>query len=147
MAKFKFSLASILNIKEKMEDLKKNEFGKALMALEAEKVRLEALIQERINCIESFRESLAQGVNPLDIKQHNNYLDNLKKRIIAQRMAVNIAEAFAEEKRKELVEAMRERKALDKLKENDYEQYLIEEKQEEQKSIDEIVSYKTATKD
>ena len=147
MAKFKFSLASILNIKEKMEDLKKNEFGKALMALEAEKARLQALIDARIYCIESFRTSLARGVNPLDIKQHNQYLDNLKKRILAQQLAVNIAEKYAEEKRKELVEAMRERKALDKLKENAFEEFLIEEKQEEQKSIDEIVSYKTATKD
>jgi len=147
MAKFTFALASILSIKEKMEDLKKNELAKAIMALEKEKERLKHLELTRINCIESFRSSINTGISPLDIKQHNHFLDNLKKRIAAQKIAIQIAERFVEEKRLELVEAMRERKALEKLKENAYNEYLIEEKQAEQKVIDEIVSYKTATRD
>jgi len=144
MAKFVFSLAAILSIKEKMEELKKNELAKAIMALEAEKARLVQLENTRADCIESFRASIDTGVKPLDLKQHNHYLDKLKLWIKAQKVAISIAEAFVEEKRQELVEAMRERKALDKLKENDYNEYLIEEKKAEQKSIDEIVSYKTA---
>jgi len=142
MAKFNFSLAPILRVKEKVEDLKKNEMAKAILALEAEKQRLVMLEETRANCIESFRESLNSGVKPEDVKHHNQYLDKLKIWIKAQHVAIQIAEAFVEQKRLELVEAMKERKALDKLKENDYNEFLIEEKKEEQKSIDEIVSYK-----
>jgi len=145
MAKFNFKLASILNIREKMEDLKKNEFGKAVMALEAEKARLVVLQDTKALCIQSFRDSLATGVKPDDLQQHNVYIDRLKVLIKQQKMAIIRAEEFVEQKRLELVEAMRERKTMDTLKDHAYEEYLIEEKQTEQKVIDEIVSYKTAT--
>ena len=146
MAKFSFKLASILSIKEKMEDLKKNEMAKAIQALEREKQRLRELVQTRLDCIDSFRESINSGVKPEDIKSHNQYLERLKMMIKAQEMVVEIATAFVEQKRLELVEAMREKKAMEKLKENAFEQHMIEEKQDEQKSIDEIVSYKTAVR-
>ena len=145
MAKFSFKLASILNIKEKMEDLKKNEFGKAVMALEAEKARLVVLQDTKILCIQSFRDSLKTGVKPDDLQQHNVYIDRLKELIKQQKIVILRAEEFVEQKRLELVEAMRERKTMDTLKDNAYEEFLAEEKQAEQKIIDEIVSYKTAT--
>ncbi|MDR2167851.1 MAG: flagellar export protein FliJ [Clostridiales bacterium] len=144
MAKFNFKLAPILSIKEKIEDLKKNELAKAIMALEAEKAKLAQLRQTRADCIESFRNSINTGVKPIDIRQHNIFLDRLKVLIREQKEAIVRAEAKVEEARLALVEAMRERKSLDKLKENDYEEYLVEEKKAEQKGIDEVVSYKTA---
>jgi len=144
MAKFNFKLASILSIKEKMEDLKKNEFGKAVMALEAEKARLVVLQDTKMLCIQSFRDSLATGVKPDDLAQHNTYIDRLKVLIKQQEQAILRAEEYVEVKRLELVEAMRERKTMDTLKDHAYEAYLEEEKQAEQKVIDEIVSYKTA---
>ena len=146
MAKFNFGLSSILSIKEKIEDLKKNEMAKAIMELEAEKERLRYLEQIRHDTIASFRESLNMGVKPEDIKQHNYYLDKLKLMIKAQKLAIVRAEEKVEQCRLALVEAMRERKSLDKLRENEYEEYLVEEKKEEQKAIDEVVSYKTAVK-
>ena len=51
------------------------------------------------------------------------------------------AEDFAEDKRVELVEAMKERKMLDVLKENDKAEYNKEQLLKEQKIVDEIVSY------
>jgi flagellar FliJ protein len=146
MAKFVFNLASILSIKEKMEDLKKNEMARAIMELEAEKAKLLMLEQTRALCIQSFRDSINTGVKPDDIRRHNVYLDKLKVLIAEQKEAIIRAEAKVEEKRLELVEAMRERKSLDRLKENEYEEYLVEDKKIEQKSIDEVVSYKTAAK-
>jgi len=147
MAKFNFKLKSILNIKEKMEDLKKNEFGKAVMALEAEKARLAALEDTKVLCIQSFRNSIEGGISPDDLRQHNLFIDKLKILIKQQIAAIKRAEEYVETKRLELVEAMRERKTMDTLKDNAYEEFLAEEKQSEQKTIDEIVSYKTATKD
>jgi len=146
MAKFNFKLASILNIKEKMEDLKKNEFGKAVRELEEERAKLARLEQMKVDCIQSFRDNLSSGVKSDDIKQHNIYLDRLKILIRMQHEAIRKAEMKVEEKRLELVEAMRERKALDILKENAYDEFLTEEKQEEQKIVDEIVSYRSAKK-
>ena len=146
MAKFNFRLAPILRIKEKVEDLKKNEFGKAIVELEGERTRLAALEGDRTACIQSFRASLNKGVAPDEIRQHNIYLDKLKVLIKQQHIVIARAEEKVEQKRKELVEAMRDRKALDVLKENERLEFLEEEKRSEQKSVDEIVSYKVASK-
>ena len=142
MVKFNFRLASVLGVREKVEDLKKSEFGKAVMVLEREKARLAELENMRQMCIESFREGLHKGVTPHDIQQHNQYLDLVKRLIQQQKVVIHLAELKVEEKRLELVEAMKDRKALEVLKENDYEEFLNEEKQAEQKVIDEIVSYR-----
>jgi flagellar FliJ protein len=66
----------------------------------------------------------------------------LKERIAAQRKIVHAAEQFAEMKRKELVEAMRDRKTIERLRENALEEYKEDEKRGEQKQVDEVVSYK-----
>ena len=142
MAKFNFKLESVLHLREKLEDAKKNEFGAAIRALEEEKAKLAALEQEQLDTIESFRQSINEGIEPEDIHNHNNYLAKLKFLIKQQHIAIKKAEAFVEIKRLELVEAMRDRKSLDKLKENKYEEFIAEEKQAEQKIIDEVVSYK-----
>ena len=146
MAKFNFKMASILSIREKMEDLKKNEFGKAVKQLEIEKNRMVNLLLAEKNCIDSFRQKLQTGTYPEDVRMHNLYLKRLEFLKIKQQEMIDAAEIVVEERRLELVEAMRERKALEILKENQYEEFLMEEKQAEQKVVDEIVSYRGAKK-
>ena len=65
----------------------------------------------------------------------------IKNKIEEQETVVKSAEDFAESKRVELVEAMKERKMLDVLKENDKAEYNKEQLLKEQKIVDEIVSY------
>ena len=129
-----------------MEDLKKNEFGKAVSALAAAQQKKADMEQEKISCINGFRHSISQGIDPLDIKQHNQYIEKLKQMIKAQEEVIVRAEALVEEKRAELVEAMRDKKAMETLKENDFEEFLEEEKKAEQKVVDEIVSYRGSRK-
>jgi flagellar FliJ protein len=142
VAKFNFKLESVLRLREKLEDLKKNEFGAAVRALEEERMKLAALEQDREDTINSFRQSINEGIAPDDINHHNNYLARLKFMIKWQHIMIERAEDFVEEKRLELVEAMRDRKSLDILKENKFEEFVAEEKHAEQKIVDEIVSYK-----
>ncbi|MCL2572964.1 MAG: flagellar export protein FliJ [Defluviitaleaceae bacterium] len=142
MPKFKFRMQSVLSIKEKVEDLKKNEFGKAMAALaEAQRVMVE-MQQARENCIEDFRNGISGGIDPAAFKRYNLYLEKMKLAIKRQAFVVEQCEVFVEQKRQELVEAMRDRKTLETLRDNDYEEHLTEEKKQEQKIVDEIVSYR-----
>lgn len=142
MAKFRFRLQSVLGIKEKVEDLKKNEFGKAVTALaEAQRVKAE-MEASRDGCIDDFRRDIAQGIDPDAFKRYNQFLEQIKLAIKRQEFVVEQCEIFVEQKREELVEAMRDRKTLETLRDNDFEEFLIEEKKQEQKVVDEIVSYK-----
>jgi len=142
LAKFKFRLQSVLSIKEKVEDLKKNEFGKAMMALAQAQQQLAQMEATRQAAIDDFRRDIGSGVDPAAFQRYNLFINKMKLLIKQQEQVVAQAEAFVEIKRKELVEAMRDKKTLETLRENNYEEYLIEEKQQEQKVVDEIVSYK-----
>ena len=142
MAKFRFRFASNLRVKQRVEEQKELEYGKALAALELEKQRKEIMVTERENAILSFRESVNKRITPYDLQLKNNYLALLKENIIKQEKVIIKAEEAAELKRQELVEAMTERKILDKLKEKDYEEFVKEERLNEQKIQDEIVSYR-----
>ena len=142
LAKFNFRLQSYLSLKSKIEDQKRNEFGKAVAALELEKQRLIQLERERDLCIEEFRVKVEKYVDMRNLNQFNLFLERQKDLIKKQHAAIARAEAYVRQKRMELVEAMKDRKILDKLRENEFEEYLDEEKKNEQKVLDDLVSYK-----
>ncbi|MDR1689577.1 MAG: flagellar export protein FliJ [Clostridiales bacterium] len=142
MAKFVFRFKSYLSVKEKVEDQKKIAYGKALKQLEEEKRKKREMINERENAINSFKEKLQKRISAADTQMHNNFLAYIKEAISKQEKVIKAAENEAEKKRLELVEAMKERKTLEKLKERDYEEYVIESKKEEEKITDGVVSYK-----
>lgn len=142
MAKFIFSMQSLLSLKSRMEEQKKQEFGKAMGKLEEEREVLSKLKTEKHTVILGFKDGISNKVNPQDFQNINNYIEFLKKKIAIQMNVIIKAEKEVEKKRKALIEATKERKMLDKIKEKKYEQYIEEEKKQEQKIIDEIVSYK-----
>ncbi len=141
MAKFNFRLKSYLDLKEKIEDQKKLEYGKALAKLEQERKVKEQLVQSRDYNVSMFKEKIKSEINPAQFRDFNNYIELLKKRIIEQEKVIKKEEENVESKRSELVEAVKQHKILDKLKEKSYAEYMREEQIAEQKRVDEIVSY------
>lgn len=142
MAKFIFNMQGLLNIKEKLEEQAKTEYGKALNKLEEEKNILLNIENEKQQNILNFKQSIDKGVKPNYINSINQYLHILDKKIEQQAVNVDNAKQFAEEKRLALLEAMKQRKVFEALKEKAKENYFKEELKNEQKIIDEIVSYK-----
>lgn len=142
MAKFKFRLQGFLGVKEKIEEQKKVEYGAALKKLDEENQKLNSLANEKGIYINSFRESLIKKVSPSELKVHNDYIEVLKEKIILQYKVIEQSKEIVERRRLELVEAMKEHKMLDTLKEKDYEQFLKDELIAEQKLVDEVVSYR-----
>ena len=142
MAKFVFRLQQHLSIKEKIESQRKIEYGSALAALAEEQSKEAALETEKADKTAELSVKVREQIEPDLFEIYNSYIELLKKRIIGQREKVLEAEMFAEEKRLVLVEAMKEKKALQRLKEKDFEVFKEEEKRIEQSSVDEIVSYR-----
>ena len=141
MAKFVFRMQSYLGVKEQIEEQKKNEYGQALKRLEDERQKKYVLELEKTEMIRLFQTSLERAIKPIDIKRYNNRLNLLKIWIDEQEKRIETAAKYAEEKRLQLVEAMKERKALETVKERNFEEYLKEEQREEQRVVDGIVSY------
>jgi len=142
VARFQFRLQGVLNINEKIENQKKQEYGLARAVVEREIQKKQALLDEREMQIDEFRRHIDGGISPQDSKVYNNYIEFLKEEAIRQDKVILDAKIIAEEKRKELVEAMKERKKLEKLRERQYEEFLNEQKLAEQRIVDEVVSYR-----
>lgn len=142
MAKFIFKLESLLNVKLKLEDKAKTEYGKANSDLQREKDLLNQLYEQKNQTIAHFKNSLLENINPFETGIFNKFIKNIDGQIEKQNQNIENAEKIVEEKRIELVEAMKQRKIFETLKENKKEIFNKELLLNEQKVIDEIVSYK-----
>jgi flagellar FliJ protein len=135
-------MASLLSLRERIEDQKKQEFGKAALELENQRQKLKNMIKKKDESIQILRAKIEKHLDPQENVLFNNYIKLLSKRIEEQKKEVKKAEAFSELKRAELIEATKEKKKLEKLREKKFEQYMIDEKRGEQKITDEVVSYR-----
>lgn len=141
MAKFIFRLDSYLGLKEKLEEQKKNEYGKAMSKLDEEEMFLFDLNQKLGGLYLDLKMEMKNHIDSNEIKNYNEYISLTKKEIRQQEKVIEDTKLLVEQIRLELVEAVKDRKILDKLKEKDYMEYRKEELLAEQKVTDEIVSY------
>ncbi len=141
MAKFRYSMQSILNIKMKMETLAKQEFSAARAALDAEEQRLQQLFDRKNGYEKKAQALLAGTLNIRDIEENRAAILCMENYIIQQRRRVEIAEKKLEDARERLTTVMMERKTHETLKEKAFQVFLMEEKRQESKEIDQLTSY------
>ena len=141
MAKFKYRMQNILDIKTKLETQAQNEYGIANRKYLEEQAALQELMIRRVEYEKSLKE-LVEGM--LDIKSINNArndVNNIKTLVRRQMMEVHKAEIALEKTRNELNEKMKERKTHEKLKEHALDEFKADLQMAETKEIDELVSY------
>lgn len=142
MPRFQFRLQQYLGVKEQLESQKELEYAKALRVVEEEKQKLAEFRMKKDEAVENLRGLVSKSISPFEIRRYNNNIERLKHQIITQEERVAAAEAYAEQKRQELVQAMKERKALETVKENQREEFLKEADLAERKQVDELVSFR-----
>ena len=135
MKPFKFSLEKILRIRNHHEEEAKIELGRAISALAEIENNIILLTQERVRVA-------ADQYNPANsaamIKQYMFYilrLDSTKEQLLRDAAQ---AELKVEQAREAFIEASRERKVLDKLKEKQKKKYDKEKLAQEAKILDEV---------
>lgn len=142
MSKFIFGLNNILQIKEKIEDQEKINFGNAQAILNEAVRKYEELLERHADAEDNLRDMLNRSAPVLDIRQAESGVSIIKMYCRIQLMKVREEEKNVEEARIRLEEAMKERKTYEKLKENEFERYKQEMQKKEGLEIDELVSYK-----
>ena len=138
---FRFKLQRVLDLKSKQEDEKKNQIATLMQAIKTKEDELEALISEKKQKEFSLNDNRKRGISILEIRNINQYLLFLDKKINTLRFEISSLESNLNQKRLEYLELQKERKTFEKLKEKDYEKYLYNEKKEEEKMIDQIVTF------
>lgn len=141
MAKFKYRMQNILDVKRKLEDAAKLEFGQASAKVREEERKLENL-NDRKNAYETEGRKLRkEKLNVMDLRSNTEAISALKEMIVLQETEVQKSKEFLEFKRVQLQNAMQERKTQDKLYENAFQEFMQEENARESKEVDELVSY------
>ena len=124
MAKFKYRMQSILEVKKKLEEQAKNEFAAARAALNEEEDKLEQLKKRKEAYEDEGRALREDTLNIMDIIENKEALLRMDEFIADQQLNVKRAEDRMEEARLALQTAMQESKTQDKLREKAFEQFM-----------------------
>ena len=146
MARFIFSMESILQIKQKLEDQAKAEYAVQVAELHRQLEKLHQLERRKDDLQEQLRQQVSDVLELLQIRQLEDAVENIKYNINLQKIAVINQQRQVDQARGKLNEAMKERKTYEKLKENAFEEFKKEQNAEEQKEINELVSFRFGRK-
>jgi flagellar FliJ protein len=140
---FKFKLQTVLDHKQKQEEEEQRELVRRKDILAKEERRLKRLKDIQETRKRELAEKSAQGLlNVEEIQMYHQFQKRLSAEISAQSIRVQQAQADVEWQREKLLEAMKERKTYEKLKEKHYQAWLAETEAEERKLLDEIATTK-----
>lgn len=147
MAKFIYKMQSILDIKYKLENQAKSEYAAAMAILQREKFKLEE-INADINKYEDELRTLQSGIiDVMQLRECTEALEYKKRALQAQKIVVQRSENRVERSKEKLNEVMVDRKTHEKLKEKAFEEFLQELSAQENKEIDELVSFQYNNQD
>jgi flagellar FliJ protein len=133
---FKFDLQPLLDYREAAERGCLLRYAEKVKRLELEKARLQHLIEARLLLVGRLMAMQKKEMKAGDLSALIIYLDHVKDQEHRQVQTVSLSEDEAEEKRKELVEAMARKKAVELLKEKRLAEYRHELARKEMKRID-----------
>jgi len=133
-----FRFQTILEFRKRTEDERQMELAKALQAAASLRDRLEATRSERARVADDLKETLHGSLDTSNVELCYRYLGSLDEHLAQLAQALAEAEEEVLQQRHRLADAMRDRKTIEKLKENDQQKYLTERLQKEQKDVDEL---------
>ncbi len=141
MAKFRYRMQNILDIKQKIESQEKIAYAQANALLQEEQDKLTKLLVRRAGFEKQLKESTSGSLDFKEIHRLKESIEIMKVMIRDQMMQVHIAERNVDEARNKLDEVMKERKTHENLKEKAFDEFRAELNAEENKVVDELVSY------
>lgn len=147
MKKFRYSMQSLLVIKQKLEDQAKAAFSAAQQRLNEEEERLVVMEKKREAYLEEKREVMAGKLDVPKLNRLQTAVESMDEQIVYQKQNIKKAELALKTAQECLVESMMERKTQERLRENAFEAYRQEMNAEEQKEIDERTSFQYGVRD
>ena len=142
MKKFQFRLQVVLDIKEKLLEQKLVELSKVQKGLQEAIQKQQTLESYQIEINQALLKVFQSG-NDLDLVEVQRYKDFINKLLVdisAQKVVVQNITKLLEIKRKEVNDVLKEKKVLEKLKENQKQKYYKEFEQYERNELDDIAS-------
>ena len=135
---YQFNLEPLLNHRRYLEEVLQKELADLKIRLDAETGKLWALREKKRKTVLQLEEKQTDGRSASEIKLYVDFLEQLLKKVEAQRKKVLEAERLFSLKRQDLVTAMKKRKILERLKEKGLQAYEQEQLKKERNFMDEV---------
>ncbi|HOO41803.1 MAG TPA: hypothetical protein PK425_01385 [Syntrophales bacterium] len=120
---FNYNLQSVLEYRQNVEEKKLTEFSGQERILRREKEVLKGIREEQQRLVEDLRALKDKECDSRDVALILTYVEELQKREYRQIGVIREATAIFEEKRKELMEAVKKRKMMEIHKEHRFREY------------------------
>ncbi len=143
MAKFVFTMHSVYDLKVAEERKMKLELASALdnvRKLEAEKAELEDAVSRTI---QKMNARSAKGMTAGDYQNYYSFIDLTRENIEKTAEKIKKAQQIADKKQEQLNQIYKDKKALEKLSEEQYKEFLKEEALKESKELEDILRINT----
>ncbi len=140
MKRFEFSLEKMLDYKDQVLRDEKNRLAELRQKLDYLIQTLNSLREEFARYNSELNEKTREGVAPQEVSLRKSYLNSLNERIKMQTHQVKFAQARVNDQMTVVVKVSQDISTLEKLKERQYEEYLLEESKELQLLIEEFVA-------
>ena len=146
MAKFKYRMQNILDIKNQMESQAKLEYAQARMVLNEEEEKLRKLHSRKNSYENEARRLLNDTLKVNKIIEIQQAIKRMDELIEEQVLSVRFAEKKMNEAEIKLTELMKERKTHENLREKALDEFVKEINASESKEIDQLTSYRFGKK-
>ncbi len=147
MARFRYRMQNILELKQKLEEQEKNNFASRRMALTEEEDKLDAVLSKRDAIVEEGKALRLTTIDVTKIRENQRAKEYVEEEVKQQRVKVRIAEKNLDAARVKMQAAMQERKIHEKMREKAFERFVEEMNAAEVKEIDQLTSYVYGTKE
>jgi flagellar FliJ protein len=135
---YTFKLQTVLDHRQFIEDNLKKEFADIRQQAETARQELERLKGKAMNTAAVLKQEQAAGLSSAQVVAYHAYLNRLGDRLNRQASLIHEVEEKESQKQDELLEAMKRRQILEKLKDQGLDRYQSTMSQREMKFIDEI---------
>jgi flagellar FliJ protein len=133
-----FRLEQVLNLRRETEKTRMLEFADARQRLDGEALRLQHDEESTDQVNGELLDKQRQGMSALELQLYADYLHKKGKDLKRQRKVVNDLGEEVDERRESLLDASKDKKALEKLKEQKHAALRRELAEREQNFLDEI---------
>ena len=142
MKKFQFRLQVVLDIKEKLLEEKLLELSKVQRGLQKKKKKQRTLESYQLEINQALLKVFESGndLNLVEVQRYKDFINKLIVDISSQKVVVQNISRLLEVKRREVNEVLKEKKVLEKLKENQQKKYYQEFEQYERRELDDMSS-------
>jgi len=137
---YKFNLEPLLDHRRYQEEVLQKELALSSTHLAREENKLRWIQQERKKYALGLQHRQRQDVLVSEIQLYIGYLERLVKDLEKQRQRVQVAQEKVDLKRNELIDTMKKRKALERLKEKGRHQFQLKMRKRERNFMDEVAS-------